>query len=181
MCSSGLAGESARASVPTLKRHFILQQGFAEPEPASCPAQYSALLFQPRLVGLVVIVAVALQEPWIFLALAAVLWWSAVVPRLNPFDAFYNRTLALQPGGTAVPPAPGPRRFAQAMAGTFALAIGISLALRWSVLALALQGLLIVALVALVFGGFCLGSFVFHLLRRRAAFAKRTLPWARGA
>ncbi|MCA1612435.1 MAG: hypothetical protein ABR610_06380 [Thermoanaerobaculia bacterium] len=34
---------------------------------------------------------------------------------------------------------------------------------------------------AQVFGGFCLGSFVFHLIRGRGKFAKRTLPWARGA
>ena len=67
------------------------------------------------------------------------------------------------------------------MAGTFALAIGISLVLGWNVTALILEGLLIVALGALVFGGFCLGSFIFHLLRGRATFAKRTLPWARGA
>jgi hypothetical protein len=37
------------------------------------------------------------------------------------------------------------------------------------------------ALGALVFGGFCLGSFFFHLLSGRLAFARRTLPWARGA
>jgi hypothetical protein len=169
------------ASGPTLKRNFILQQGLPEPATASCPVQYSALLFQRRLVGLVVLVAVALQEQRIFLALAAVLWWSAIAPGLNPFEALYNRTLALRPGGTALPRAPGPRRFAQGMAGTFALAIGISLALGWKVLALALQSLLIVALGALVFGGFCLGSFVFHLLSGRSAFARRTLPWARGA
>lgn len=161
-----------------LKRNFILQQGFPEPAAASCPVQYSALLFQPRLVGLVVLAAVALQDPRIFLALAAVLWWSALVPRLNPFDALYNRTLALRPGGVALPRAPAPRRFAQGMAGTFALAIGITLMLGWKVIALALQGLLILALGALALGGFCLGSFIFHLLRGRSSFARRTLPWA---
>jgi hypothetical protein len=67
------------------------------------------------------------------------------------------------------------------MAGTFALAIGVSLMLRWTMAAIVLQGLLIVAVGALVLGGFCLGSFVFHLLRGRAALAKRSLPWARGA
>lgn len=169
------------ASVPTLKRNFILQQGFPEPPAPSCSVQYSGLLFQPRVVGLVVLVAVALQEPRIFLALAAVLWWSALVPRLNPFEALYNRTLARRPGGIALPRAPGPRRFAQGMAGTFALAIGISLALGWKVIALALQSLLIVALGALVLGGFCLGSFIFHLLGGHTTFAKRTLPWAGGA
>ncbi len=32
---------------------------------------------------------------------------------------------------------------------------------------------------ALIFGKFCLGSYVFHLLRGEAAFANRTLPWVR--
>lgn len=71
-------------------RNFILQQGFPEPSSASCPFQYSALLFQPRVVGLVVLLGVILQEPVVFLALAAILWWSAAVPSLNPFDALYN-------------------------------------------------------------------------------------------
>src|SRR6266567_1851524 len=99
----------------TLKRNFILQQGLPEPPPASCPARYSALLFQARLVGVAVLVAVALQKPLIFLALGAVLWWSALVPRLNPFDGLYNGTLALRPGAIALPCAPNPRRFAQGM------------------------------------------------------------------
>lgn len=171
--------ESTR--VDTLKRNFILQQGLSEASTVSCPAQYSGLLFQPRVVGLVVLAAVILQEPRVFLALAGILWWSALVPRLNPFDALYNRTLAVRPGGIALPPAPPPRRFAQGMAGTFMLGIGIALALGWNAAALVLEGLLIVALGALVFGGFCLGSFIFHLLSGRATFARRTLPWARGA
>jgi hypothetical protein len=49
------------------------------------------------------------------------------------------------------------------------------------VTAIVLQGLLIAAVGALVLGRFCLGSFVFHLLRGHAALARRTLPWARSA
>ncbi|MEP6767048.1 MAG: hypothetical protein ABJC61_00150 [Acidobacteriota bacterium] len=45
---------------------------------------------------------------------------------------------------------------------------------------LVLETILIVAIGALVFGGFCLGSFVFHLLCGRKTFARSTLPWARG-
>jgi uncharacterized protein DUF4395 len=172
--------ESATSS-PGRKRNFILQQGFDDPPSASCPHQYSALLFQPRVVGVVVVVAVLLQEPFLFLALAAVLWWSALFPRLNPFDAVYNATLAVRPGGMKLTPAPAPRRFSQGMAGTFALAIGISLMRGWNATAIVLQGLLIVAVALLNFGGFCLGSFVFHLLRGKGALALRTLPWARGA
>jgi hypothetical protein len=168
------------SAVAGVKRNFILQQGLGEPRAASCSAQYSSLLFQPRLVAVVVLVAVSLRSPLIFLALAGVLWWNALFPRLNTFDALYNRTVAAGPGRIALSPAPGPRRFAQGMAGTFALAIGVSLLVGWHVTAIVLEVLLILAASALVFGGFCLGSFIFHLLRGRLAFANRTLPWARG-
>jgi hypothetical protein len=163
----------------TFKRNFILQQGLAEPPAASCPMEYSALHFQPRIVALVLLVGVILQEPAVFLVLAAVLWWSALLPRWNPFDALYNRTVARRPARFVLPPAPAPRRFAQGMAGTFALAIGISLLRGWIRTAIVLEILLLVAVAALVFGGFCLGSFVFHFLRGQGAFARRTLPWAR--
>jgi hypothetical protein len=162
------------------KRNFILQQGLCEPPAGTCPLQYSALLFQPRLVGLSVLVGTILRAPLVFFALAAVLWWSALAPRLNPFDALYNRIL-VRPGGTTLTSAPAPRRFAQFLAGSFALAIGVSLALAWHTTALVLEGFFIVAVGALVFGGFCLGSFLFHVLCGRTDFAKRTLPWVTGA
>ena len=78
-------------------------------------------------------------------------------------------------------PAPAPRRFAQGMAGTFALAIGIALLAGWRMTAIVLEGFLILAIGALVLGGFCVGSFLFHLLSGRKDVAGRTLPWARGA
>ena len=167
-------------AVATVKRNFILQQGLPEPPAASCPLQYSALLFQPRLVGLVVLVAAFLKAVWIFLALAGVLWWSALLPRWNPFDFLYNRVLAVRAGNVALSPAPGPRRFAQGMAGTFALGIGASLLAGWDATAIILEIILVLALGALVFGSFCFGSFVYHLLLGRLGFAKRTLPWAGG-
>jgi hypothetical protein len=105
------------------RRNFILQQGLCEPAAGTCELQYSALLFQPRLVGLWIVVAAILQAPLLFFALAAVLWWSALAPQLNPFDALYNWTLA-HPNGITLTSAPAPRRFAQFLAGSFALAIG---------------------------------------------------------
>jgi Domain of unknown function (DUF4395) len=167
------------SAVAGVQRNFILQQGLEEPSAASCPRQYSSLMFQPRLVFMAVIVAVILKSPPLFLALAGVLWWNAIFPRWNPIDALFNRIVAVRPGRIALSPAPAPRRFAQGMAGTFALFIGISLLLGWQVAAIVLEVLLILAVGALVFGSFCLGSFTFHLLRGRLAFAKRTLPWAR--
>lgn len=164
-------------SAGAARRNFILQQGLPEPAGVSCDVQYSALLFQPRLVGLATLFAVVSQSVALFFLLSTILWWSALLPRWNPFDALYNALLARRSGRT-LGPAPAPRRFAQGMAGTFALVIALCLQAGWRVTALVLQGLLGTAIVSLVFGGFCLGSFVYHLLTGRRRFARQTLPWA---
>jgi hypothetical protein len=65
------------------------------------------------------------------------------------------------------------------MAGTFMLAIGLSLLSGRSILAWALEALLLAALGALILGRFCLGSYLFLLFTGQGAFANRTLPWAR--
>ena len=58
-------------------------------------------------------------------------------------------------------------------------ALAALLLLGWQVVAWTLEGLLVAALAALIFGKFCLGSYVFHLLRHDGEFANRTLPWVR--
>lgn len=174
------AQSTHRSGGPDAKRNFILQQGLCEPAAGTCQLLYSALRFQPWLVGPWVVVATILQAPFLFFTLAAVLWWSALAPQLNPFDALYNWSLA-RSSGITLASAPAPRRFAQFLAGSFSIAIGLSLVLGWRMAALVLEGFFIVAIGALLFGGFCFGSFVFHLLCGRADFAKRTLPWATGA
>jgi hypothetical protein len=138
-------------------------------------------MFQPRLIGAIVLIGVALQEWSLFVALSAILGWSALVPTRNPFDALYNRFIARPRGRPPLTPAPAPRRFAQGMAAIFMLAIGLALFLGRRDLAWTVEGLLITALAALVFGKFCLGSYVFLLLRGESAFANRTLPWVRAS
>jgi hypothetical protein len=170
-----MAGKAASGA----KRNFILQQGFGEPEPSSCSLRYSSLLFQPRLVAIATLLGIGFQSSEVFLALAAILWWSALLPRWSPFDALYNALLARKSGVSLVS-APAPRRFSQGLAGTFALAIGLALGFEWSAAALALQVLFLLAIAALAFGRFCLGSFIYHTLSGRARFARQTLPWARG-
>jgi hypothetical protein len=76
--------------------------------------------------------------------------------------------------------APAPRRFAQAIAAAFNLGAGLALLVGQPPLAWALQAMLVVAFLALLWGKFCLGAYVYHLLKGRVAFANSTLPWARG-
>jgi hypothetical protein len=161
------------------ERNFILQQGLEDPGPQDTHPRFEALLFQPRLIGLAVLVGIALQSPAVFLGLWAVLWWNALLPRFNPFDALYNLTLGARPGAVRLRPAPAPRRFAQGMAGTFALAVGAMLRLEWFIAAWVLEGFFAAAIVALIFGRFCLGSYIYHLLSGETEFAGKTLPWSR--
>ena len=163
----------------TAEVNFVRQQGFGDATPEACAYQYPALMWQPRAIGFLVLIGLVLQAWPYFLALSAVLWWNVVLPRLNPFDALYNDLVAKPKGRPRLGPAPAPRRFSQAMAGTFMLAIGLSLAFGRSALAWVFEGVLLVALGALIFGRFCLGSYLFLLLTGRARLANRTLPWAR--
>jgi Domain of unknown function (DUF4395) len=161
-------------------RNFVVQQGLEAPEPASCGATTSSLLFQPRVVAVWIAVGIVLQNPLVFAALSAVLWWNALVPRSNPFDAVYNAFFAGRSGAPRLATAPGPRRFSQGMAGTFAAVVALCIYARAGTAAGILEAIFAVAVGALVFGRFCLGSFVFHLLRGRVGFAMRTLPWGPG-
>lgn len=165
------------AKAPVSKRHFILQQGLDAPAGKALRLQYYALMFQPRVVTSVVLLGVIFQSPAIFLVLSGILWWSALLPRRNLFDAVYNKTLGSRPGSVRLSPAPPPRRFAQGMAGSFALAIGVLLIFGMAAAAIVLQVVLLAALAALIFGRFCLGSFTYHLLTGRSEFAVCTLPW----
>lgn len=159
--------------------NFVRQQGFREDAPEACSARYPALMWQPRAIGILVLAGLALQAwPW-FLALGALLWWNAAFPTRNPFDALYNALVAGPKGQPPLGPAPAPRRFSQVMAGTFMVAIALCLGSGRQTAAWALEALLLTALAALVFGRFCLGSYLYFLFTGEAGFANRTLPWAR--
>ena len=165
---------------------FMKQQGFADEPADACDMHFAGLYFQPRIVFSGVLVAIALQLVSVpgsaatHLGLSAILWWNTLVPALNPFEAAYNRWVAGPRDGQPLGPAPGPRRFAQGMAAAFNLGAGLALIAGQRPLAWLLQVLLVVAFSALLFGRFCLGAYLYHLLRGRIAFANSTLPWARG-
>jgi len=158
------------------KRNFMLQQGFDEPRPESCSPQFAALTFQPKLVALALVLGLLFQSPWIFLALSAALWIGALLPELNPFEALYRATIGPYP----FTPAPGPRRFSNGMAATFCLAIAACLYWDFRLAAYVVEAFFLAAVIALSVGRLCLGSFIFHLLSGRSAFAVRTLPWMKG-
>jgi hypothetical protein len=147
---------------------FIRQQGVTTPNVDD--NLYSALMLQPRIIGVIVALGIAVQRPLLFLILSAVLLWSALVPSRNPFDAIYNYLVARPRGLAPLDVAPNPRRFAMGMAGTVALTIGITLAAGASRTAWVFEGLFAVAVIQVVFGDIC-GAANVHLLLTRSPMA----------
>jgi hypothetical protein len=158
--------------------NFMKQQGFTEEESLT-RAHFVALNFQPRIIGPLVLLGIIFQSPVVFLALSAALWWSAALPSLNPFETLYNRAIAITNGQPLLTPAPAPRRFAQAMAGALLLVIGISLLLGSTFSAYVFEAVMVLSMAVLLFGKFCLASYIYYLLRGQLSFANSTLPWAR--
>lgn len=158
--------------------NFMKQQGFVPEPPDRAAQRFKGLQFQPTIVGSVLLVAIVTQSPAIILLLSAVLWLNVLLPTANPFETFYNRFVAPSRGRPSLTPAPGPRRFAQGMAATFMLAAGLTLLQGWTAASYVFQGLIVVAFAALLFGKFCLGAYVYHLLKGDVAFANGTCPWS---
>jgi hypothetical protein len=144
---------------------FIRQQGFATEH--ADERLYSALMLQPRVIGVIVAIGIVVQSPLLFLVLSGALLGSALVPTRNPFDAFYNRVLArprmLMPLGIA----PAPRRFAMGMAGTIALTIGIALLVGAATTARVFEGLFAIAVLQVVFADVCGAANLYNFLRSR--------------
>src|SRR5690242_1713717 len=158
---------------------FMAQQGFGDEDSSRRRRHFRALQLQPSVLGLLVVVGIIFQWATLFFVLAAVLAWSVIVPAMNPFERLYDWVI----GGSASMPklelAPAPRRFAQGMAATFMAVTGISLAIGWMMVAYVFEAFLLVALIALIAGRFCMGSYIFHALRGRSAFANSTCPWSK--
>jgi hypothetical protein len=161
------------------KLNFVLQQGVPDVRAEGCEPRFSALMFQPRMIGIIVLVALILQSWPLFFALSVLLWWNVFLPRLNPFDITYNHFIARPRGLQQLGPAPAPRRFSQGMAATFMLGAALSLLFGRLLAAWIIEAFLVLALALLNFGRFCLGSYIYHLLRGNARFANDTLPWSR--
>lgn len=166
-------------SLMTAELNFVRQQGLRNASPQTCGYEYPALMWQPRVIGVIVLVAIVFQAWPVFLGLGMLLWWNAALPDLNPFDALYNRLIATPKGRPRLGPAAAPRRFSQAMAGSFMLGIGLSIFSGWTIGAWVLEGFLLAALAALIFGRLCMGSYLFFLFTGQAGFANATLPWTR--
>ena len=146
---------------------FIRQLGFTTPHPDH--HLYEALMLQPRIVGSVVAIGTLLQSWWLFVALSAVMLWATFLPTQHLFDTIYNYLVARPRDLPRLGIAPAPRRFAQGMAATLALAVGAALLAHATYTAWALQAFFITAVSTVVLGRVCPPAELYQRLERRRA------------
>jgi hypothetical protein len=162
------------------KEQFIREQGFGVIGAES--SLYQALMFQPRAVGVLLVIGAAMQSGWFFAALAGVMWWSALVPAHNAFDAVYNAVVARRVGVTRLASGTGPRRLAAGMAGSLALAIASAWMTDRRLAAWVFEAVFASGIVAVVFARFCAGALLHRAITERRAAAQMAArrPVSRG-
>ena len=162
------------------KYQFMKQQGFQADRTRATESHFDLLLFQPILVGSAVVVAIVFQSSVLFMVLGGILWFNTIFPGLNPFERFLDLVTGKTEKRIPLPPAPAPRRFMQGMAGTLMLLVAVSMSQGYTYLAYALQGFVAVAFSLLLFGKFCVGAYIYHVLTGNTKFANQTCPWSEG-
>jgi hypothetical protein len=159
------------------KYKFMQQQGFKVTDEASTQRHFDSLLFQPVIVGSLLMISIIFQLEIIFLSLGVILWINTLFPGLNPFERFYDLTIGRINNYPPLPPAPAPRRFMQGMAGTLMLLTGFFLLQNWMVAAYITEGFIAITFSLLLFGKFCIGAYIYHSLKGNKSFADVTSPW----
>ena len=142
---------------------------------------YSALRVNQALIIALLALAFLLNQPWLVVIVAAVMWIGTLVPRAGLFKLFYKHVLkplrVVRPAPKADDPAP--HLFAQGVGALFLTAGSLALLAGASVLGWLLVGVVIALAAVNLFLGFCLGCFMYYQLARRGIQAD--LPWWRAA
>jgi len=142
---------------------------------------YSALRVNQALIIALLALAFLLNQPWLVVIVAAVMWIGTLVPRAGLFKLFYKHVLKplrlVRPAPK--PDDPAPHLFAQGVGALFLTAGSLALLAGASVLGWLLVGVVIALAAVNLFLGFCLGCFMYYQLARRGIQAD--LSWWRAA
>lgn len=155
-------------ATPTIRARLQLQ-GFACDADASVLANARWLRFTPTLSTICIITGTALRSP-------LVLWSFALISVVGAagwhiFDAVFSVLVRRWVHAPPLGPNPAPRRFAMLVAGAWSAAAGglMSAGLVWE--GVVAGGTLAVAGTLVATTHFCLGSWMYHMLRRQKAAA----------
>ncbi len=133
---------------------------------------------QAFIIGLLVL-AFLLDQRWLVVFVAAVMWVGTLAPRAGLFKLIYQQILKPLRLVRPAPKAddPKPHLFAQGVGALFLTLAGAALFAGASLLGWLLAAIVVVLAAVNLFLGFCLGCFIYYQLARRGIHAD--LPWWR--
>lgn len=143
----------------------------------SSVVDHSALRVNQASIIVLLALAFVLNQPWLVVFVAAVMWIGTLAPKAGLFKLIYQHVLKPLRIVRPAPKAddPRPHLFAQGV-GALVLTLS-SMALFGGLAALgwALAGVVVALAAVNLFLGFCLGCFMYYQLARRGIQAN--LPW----
>ena len=155
-------------SLSPTTRSFLTIQGFACDVPAFGPVA-PWLRWTPMLSTVFIMLGIILREPYILWAFAVIAFVGAA--GWNAFDALFNYGVRFVLRLPRLPPNPAPRRFAMALAATWATVTGALFTAGWTLSGLVAGILLLIAAVTVATTQFYIGSWLYRLLNRRPSGA----------
>lgn len=150
------------------QRYCLNLQGYSHLSDQQKATVDLAQRFKPAICGVVAAAALVTQSAPVAFVSVALGYWGAFLPG-HPADLMY-RAMIKPLGAPDLGEDPVPRRFACGMAGTLLLIGALGYLLGSPVLGTIFVGATVLALAALVFADFCVGSFFYWLLVRRRVF-----------
>lgn len=147
----------------------------------STVVDHSALRVNQASIIVLLALAFVLDQPWLVVFVAAVMWIGTFAPRAGLFKLVYQHVLKPLRIVRPAPKAddPRPHLFAQGVGALFLTAGSLALLAGASVLGWLLVGVVIALAAVNLFLGFCLGCFMYYQLARRGIQAD--LSWWRAA
>lgn len=138
---------------------------------------HSALRFNQASIIVLLALAFVLNQPWLVVFVAAVMWIGTLAPGAGLFKLIYQRLL--KPLGVIRPAPkaddPKPHLFAQGV-GAFVLTLSsVALFAGLAAIGWVLAGIVIALAAINLFLGFCMGCFMYYQLAKRGVHAD--LPW----
>ena len=138
---------------------------------------HSALRFNQASIIVFLALAFLLNQPWLVVFVAAVMWIGTLAPGAGLFKLIYQRLF--KPLGVIRPAPkaddPKPHLFAQGVGALVLTLSSIALSAGLPTLGWALVGVVVALAAVNPFLGFCMGCFMYYQLARRGIHAN--LPW----
>lgn len=143
----------------------------------STVVDHSALRTNQASIIVLLALAFVLNQPWLVVFVAAVMWIGAFAPKAGLFKLFYQYVLKPARIVRPAPKAddPRPHLFAQGVGALVLSFSSVALFAGLPLLGWALSGLVVALAAVNLFLGFCLGCFMYYQLARRGI--QVNLPW----